>query len=106
MECKRKTSWSGTQTGASVWGSLLHSVLITLATWFGGPTTAAAQVKGDATSNPPLIYVPSTAGGITEVNSAGNVVFGTAPWAHGSNGGIAITSDGSKMYVSNLKFPA
>lgn len=48
-----------------------------------------------------LIYVPGTAGGITEINSANNVAFATAPWAHGSNGGIAITPDGSKMYVSN-----
>src|SRR5207253_1573473 len=48
-----------------------------------------------------LIYVPNVSGGITEINSAGNTVFGTAPWAHGSNGGIAITPDGSAMYVSN-----
>jgi YVTN family beta-propeller protein len=70
-------------------------------TWFGGPAPAAAQGQANPTSNPPLIYVPNTAGGITEVNSDGNVVFGTAPWAHGSNGGIAIASDGSRMYVSN-----
>lgn len=48
-----------------------------------------------------LIYVPGTAGGITEINSANNVVFATAPWGHGSNGGIAITPDGSRMYVDN-----
>jgi len=48
-----------------------------------------------------LVYVPATAGGITEINSATNVVFATAPWSHGSNGGIAITPDGSRMYVSN-----
>jgi len=45
--------------------------------------------------------VPGTAGGITEINSANNIVFATAPWAHGSNGGIAITPDGSRMYVNN-----
>jgi YVTN family beta-propeller protein len=48
-----------------------------------------------------LVYVPNVSGGITEINSADNAVFGTAPWAHGSNGGIAITPDGSAMYVSN-----
>jgi YVTN family beta-propeller protein len=48
-----------------------------------------------------LIYVPNVSGGITEINSAGSVVFGTAPWIHGSNGGIAITPDGSKLFVSN-----
>ena len=50
---------------------------------------------------PTLVYVPGTYGGITEINSANDVVFGTAPWAHGSNGGIAITRDGSRLYVSN-----
>lgn len=50
-----------------------------------------------------LVYVPGTAGGITEINSANNVVFATAPWAHGSNGGIAITPDGSRMYVDNAE---
>jgi YVTN family beta-propeller protein len=82
-------------------GWLVQSVVITLITWFCGPTPAAAQVAANARSNAPLIYVPGTAGGITEINSAGNVVFATAPWAHGSNGGIAITPDGSRMYVSN-----
>src|SRR5260370_26478526 len=62
---------------------------------------ATAQNTGNVTSNRPLIYVPGTAGGITEINSANNVAFATAPWAHGSNGGIAVTPDGSRMYVSN-----
>jgi YVTN family beta-propeller protein len=64
---------------------------------------ANAQNTGNVTSNRPLIYVPGTAGGITEINSANNVVFATAPWAHGSNGGIAITPDGSRMYVDNAE---
>lgn len=50
-----------------------------------------------------LVYVPGTAGGITEINSANNAIFATAPWAHGSNGGIAITPDGSRMYVDNAE---
>src|SRR5260370_28764505 len=64
---------------------------------------ANAQNTGNVTSNRPLIYVPGTAGGITEINSANNVVFATAPWAHGSNGGIAITPDGSRIYVDNAQ---
>src|SRR5882724_2728767 len=59
----------------------------------------APSVTGDRGVT--LIYVPGTAGGITEINSANNIVFATAPWAHGSNGGIAITPDGSRMYVNN-----
>src|SRR5579859_427715 len=64
---------------------------------------ATPQGAPPATSDPglTLVYVPGTAGGITEINSADNVAFATAPWAHGSNGGIAITPDGSRMYVSN-----
>jgi len=50
---------------------------------------------------PTLVYVPGVSGGITEINSANDVVFGTAPWAHGSNGGIQVTRDGSRLYVSN-----
>ena len=41
-----------------------------------------------------LIYVPGVSGGITEISSANNAVFGTAPWAHGPNSGIGITPDG------------
>jgi len=80
---------------------LVRMLLITLIAWFGGPTPGAAQNTANVASKPPLIYVPGTAGGITEINSANNVAFATAPWAHGSNGGIAITPDGSRMYVSN-----
>jgi len=80
---------------------LVRTLLITLITWFAGPTPGAAQNASNVTSNPPLIYVPGTAGGITEINSANNVAIATAPWSHGSNGGIAITPDGSRMYVSN-----
>lgn len=76
-------------------------LLTTLIAWLGGLTPGAAQNTGNVSSNPPLVYVPGTAGGITEINSANNVAFATAPWAHGSNGGIAITPDGSRMYVSN-----
>src|SRR5260370_38609637 len=64
---------------------------------------ANAQNTGNVPSNRPLIYGPGTAGGITEINSANNVVFATAPWAHGSNGGIAITPDGSRMYDDNAE---
>jgi YVTN family beta-propeller protein len=87
------------KTTSQTW--LVRTLLITLIAWFGGLTLGAAQNTANVTSNPALIYVPGTAGGITEINSSNNVVFATAPWAHGSNGGIAITPDGSRMYVSN-----
>lgn len=67
-----------------------------------GTTGASASAVPSAQNDPHvLVYVPGVSGGVTEINSANDVVFGTAPWAHGSNGGIAITRDGSRMYLSN-----
>ena len=77
-----------------VFAALLLSTRGSFATPQGAPPVPSNQSLT-------LIYVPGTAGGITEINSANNVAFATAPWAHGSNGGIAITPDGSRMYVSN-----
>ncbi len=59
---------------------LVRSVLITLITWFGGPTPGAAQDTGDATTSPPMVYVSNGGGGITEVNTANNSVIATAPF--------------------------
>ncbi len=59
---------------------LVRSVLITLITWFGGPTPGAAQDTGNAASNPPIVYVSNGGGGITEVNTANNSVIATAPF--------------------------
>jgi hypothetical protein len=59
---------------------LVRSVLITLITWFGGPTPGAAQDTGNAVSNPPIVYVSNGGGGITEVNTANNSVIATAPF--------------------------
>jgi hypothetical protein len=43
-------------------------------------TPQPTQSQSDEERNT-LIYVPNESGGITEINSAGNVVFGTAPWS-------------------------
>jgi YVTN family beta-propeller protein len=85
-----------TFTSFTVLAALLLFTCGSFATPQGVPITAGSQ-------SVVLIYVPGTAGGITEVNAANNVVFATAPWAHGSNGGIAITPDGSRMYVDNAE---
>ncbi len=85
--------------GVSAMGFL--AVIIALATSIALSAASpmpASYSEGDGRT---LVYVPGTSGGITEINSATDVVFGTAPWAHGSNGGIAITRDGSRLYVSN-----
>src|SRR6516162_9978077 len=64
----------------------------------GTPPSKTSSPEDDPVT---VIYVPGVAGGISEISAANNAVFGTAPWAHGSNGGIGITPDGSTMYVSN-----
>lgn len=79
-----------------VLAALLLSARGSFATPQGAPSTTGNQ-------GVTLIYVPGTAGGITEINARNNVAFATAPWAHGSNGGIAITPDGSRMYVDNAE---
>ena len=38
---------------------------------------------------------------VTELRASDNVVFARAIYRHGSNGGIVITPDGQRMYVSN-----
>ena len=79
---------------------LVRSVLITLITWFGGPTPGAAQNTGNAASSPPIVYVSNGGGGITEVNTANNSVIATAPFPNNANG-VAVTPDGQRMYASN-----
>ena len=83
-----------TATVMSAIGFLAAVVAIALPT----QCLAASSSEDDGSA---LVYVPGTSGGITEINSANDGVFGTAPWAHGSNGGIAITRDGSRLYLSN-----
>ncbi len=63
---------------------LVRSVLITLITWFGGPTPGAAQDTGSATASPTIVYVSNGGGGITEVNTANNSIIATAPFPNSS----------------------
>ncbi len=99
MSNRESRSWSTlrlTFMSFTVVGALLLFSRGSLATPQGSPS-----ITGDQGLT--LVYVPGTAGGITEINSANNVAFATAPWAHGSNGGIGITPDGSRMYVDNAE---
>src|SRR5437899_4757806 len=47
MEGQAKSSWFGTATETGFRRAILQSVLITLITWFGGPTPSAAQEPED-----------------------------------------------------------
>jgi YVTN family beta-propeller protein len=79
---------------------MAQSILITLLTWFGGPTPAAGQAGEELPPGPPIVYVSNTGGGVTEVNASNNLVIATAPFANNVNG-VAVTPDGRRMYVSN-----
>src|SRR5207244_6009049 len=47
MEGQAKSSWFGAATETGFRRAILQSVLITLITWFGGPTPSAAQEPDD-----------------------------------------------------------
>jgi YVTN family beta-propeller protein len=98
MECQEKASWFGTFDGARLREAVLQSVVITLITWFGGPTPAAAQSSGQA--GPAIVYVANAAGGITEINSNNNSAIATAPFPNNGST-LAVTPDGTRLYVSN-----
>jgi YVTN family beta-propeller protein len=78
----------------------LCSVLMTLVTWFGGPTPAAAQVASVSVPPAAIVYVSNGGGGITEINSANNSVIATAPFPNNANG-VVVTPDGRRMYATN-----
>jgi len=82
----------------STMGFLAAIVAVALPT--GSSATSPLTASSSDDDSLALVYVPGSSE-ITEINSANDVVFGTAPWPHGSNGGIAVTPDGSRMYVSN-----
>ena len=100
MRRQMKVMWHGIVEGARAHKTALQSVALTLITWFGGPTSGAAQNTGSLPASPPIVYVSNAGGGITEVNAANNSVIATAPFANNANG-VVVTPDGKRMYVSN-----
>src|SRR5260370_5230130 len=89
------------RNGRSLQGWLVQSLVITLITWFGGPTPSAGQATSRTlASHPAIVYVSNAGGGITEINSANNSVIATAPFPNNANG-VAITPDGRRMYATN-----
>jgi YVTN family beta-propeller protein len=79
----------------------MQSIVITLVTWFGGPTPSAAQATSNAVgSHPVIVYVTNTSGGITEVNAANNSVIATAPFG-GVGAAAAVTADGRRIYITD-----
>ncbi|HLZ50825.1 MAG TPA: beta-propeller fold lactonase family protein [Candidatus Acidoferrum sp.] len=100
MRRQMNAIWHAIVEGPRVHKTALQSVALTLITWFGGPTSAAAQNTGNLPASPAIVYVSNAGGGITEVNAANNSVIGTAPFANNANG-VVVTPDGKRMYISN-----
>lgn len=101
MQCSASiTTWAEFRQRRDSRKWVLESVLITLLTWFAGPTPSAAQNTGNLPAGPPIVYVANAGGGITEVNAVNNSVIATAPFANNANS-VAVTPDGRRMYVSN-----
>src|SRR5215472_6998396 len=100
MERRERARWFKTLERPWLRKPLLQSALVTLITWFGGPTPGAAQNTGNAATNPPIVYVGNGGGGITEINAANNSVIATAPFPNNANG-IVVTPDGQRIYASN-----
>ena len=74
--------------------------MLSLLTWFLGPTPAAAQDSGNLPPGPAIVYVSNGGGGITEVNTANNSVIATAPFPNNANA-VIVTPDGRRMYATN-----
>lgn len=61
---------------------------------------------GTANSNPrtpqdpPIVYISTAGGGITEVNAVNNSVIATAPFPNNANS-VVVTPDGKRMYATN-----
>src|SRR5215469_8966157 len=100
MERRERARWFKTLERPRLRKPLLQSALVTLITWFGGPTPGAAQNTGNAATNPPIVYVGNGGGGITEINAANNSVIATAPFPNNANG-IVVTPDGRRVYATN-----
>ena len=79
---------------------VIHFIAATLTMWFAGLTPLAAQLASSGESHPPIVYVGTAGGGITEVNTANNLVVATAPFPNNANS-VAVTPDGRRMYASN-----
>ena len=78
----------------------IHFIAVTLTMWFAALSPLAAQLASSDESHPPIVYVGTAGGGITEVNTANNLVVATAPFPNNANS-VAITPDGRRMYASN-----
>jgi hypothetical protein len=64
---------------------LIRSTLVSVGTWIGGPTPAAAQNTGNPIPTPAIVHASELAG-ITDINAPYNSVIAKAPFADNANG--------------------
>jgi YVTN family beta-propeller protein len=102
MRCSMKVSlWLSGQNRKGLPEWLLRSLLITLVTCLGRTIPAAAQNTGNVASNPAIVYVTNTDGGITEINAKNNSVIATGPFG-GIGAVAAVTPDGRRIYITDF----
>jgi hypothetical protein len=92
MRPPAKASWFRGLAGTELRKSVLQSFLITLVTWFAGPTPAAARDTANRPPGPPIVCLRDAAGGIMKANTRNNSVIATAPFTNNANR-VAITPD-------------
>jgi len=66
------------------------------------PPLQASDQSGE--QSPPVVYVSTAGGGISEINTATQSVIATAPFPDNANG-VAITPDGRRMYAADRDVP-
>lgn len=74
-------------------------VLVLVAVYL--PVEASGATGGQS---PPIVYVSTAGGGISEINTANESVIATAPFPDNANG-VAITPDGRRMYAADRDVP-
>lgn len=80
-----------------------YKIVWTLVLGLSLASVAHSQTDGAITPGPnqAVVYVANLGTDIAELKASDNVVFARAAFRHGSNGGILITPNGRRMYVSD-----
>jgi hypothetical protein len=78
---------------------LIRSMLISVGTWIGGPTPAAAQNTRNQIPTPVIVPV-SNDGGFTEINPMYNSVVAKVPFLNNANG-VVVMPDGTPICATN-----
>jgi hypothetical protein len=74
-------------------------MLISVGTWIGGPTPAAAQNTRNQIPTPVIVPV-SNDGGFTEINPMYNSVVAKVPFLNNANG-VVVMPDGTPICATN-----